>query len=128
MSMTKKDETSVEDNFKLETRLSGALLKPYGAVELIPITRENIYALKPGDWIWDDKPIERRKHERSLYPETVIEPIGFRQIHILDLEGFHSWNSKPFMLSDIDSNHPGPWWVYFEDGRFYRFPWNAKNT
>ena len=111
----------MDDNkYTLETRLHGSLMKPYAAITLVPITRENIYTLKAGDWIWDDKPIERREHRRSLSSETITEPIGFRQIHILDLDGFHSWNSKPFMLSDIDSNHPSGYsWTYFEENRFY---------
>ena len=109
------------EKYTIETRLSGTLPVPYGAVTLIPITRENIYTLKPGEWIWDDKIIERREHKRSLWSEKVKEPIGFRQIHILDLDGFATgWNTKPFMLSDIDSHMPGgPIWVYFEEGRFY---------
>ena len=85
-----------DDDFVLDTRLFGALIKPYGAITLIPITRENIYMLNPGDWIWDDKPIERSEHERSLAPETITEPIGFRQIHILDLKDFGTiYNNKP---------------------------------
>jgi hypothetical protein len=89
-------------------------------IAFIPITRENIYTLKSGDWIWDDKPIERREHAYSLRPETVTEPIGFRQIHILDLRDFAAgWKTKPFMLSDIDSDHYGYRWVYFEENRFY---------
>lgn len=108
-----------DKGYIVETRLSGSLVKPYAAITLVPITRENIYTLKPGDWIWDDKLIERREHKRSLYDEKITEPIGFRQIHILDFDGFHSWNNKPFMLSDIDSDHSGYRWVYFEENRFY---------
>ena len=108
-------------NYVLETRLSGSLVVPYGAISLIPITRENIYALKPGEWIWDDKLIERKVHRRSLGDETISEPIGFRQIHILDLDRFDSgWCTKPFMLSDIDNYTPGgPIWVHFQQNRFY---------
>lgn len=107
-------------DYLVETRLSGSLVKPYAAITLVPITRENIYTLKPGDWIWDDKLIERREHKRSLYSEKITEPIGFRQIHILDLDGFRSWNNKPFMLSSIDSTHYSNYsWVYFEENRFY---------
>lgn len=86
---------------------------------MVPITRENIYTLKAGDWIWDDKLIERREHRLTLRPESITEPIGFRQIHILDLNGFHSWNTKPFMLSQFDNGHDGYTWVYFEENRFY---------
>lgn len=91
-----------------------------------PITSENIYALKPGDWIWDNKEIVRREHKRTLSVEkpTVEEPIGFRQIDILDLKYFGTlWNDKPFMLTDIDnrfSSDPRNW-VRFEEGRFYMF-------
>ena len=106
-----------ENDYILETRLSGALVNSYGAITLIPITHENVYSLKQGDWIWDDKPIERPIHERSLGGETVMEPIGFRQVHILDLDGFGRWNYKPFMLSDIDKS--GYRWEYFEENRFY---------
>lgn len=107
-------------NYVLETRLSDSLVVPYGAISLIPITRENIYALKPGEWIWDDKLIKRKVHRRSLGNETISEPIGFRQIHILALDGFATGIAKPFMLSDIDGYMPGgPRWVYFEVGRFY---------
>lgn len=108
-----------DNNYIVETRLSGSLVKPYAAIKLVPITRENVYTLKPGDWIWDDKPITRRIHERTLGNETVTEPIGFRLIHILDLDGFHRWNTKPFMLSDIDDSHGGYRWIYFEENRFY---------
>lgn len=109
--------------YEIETRLSGALVQPYGAVRLIPITYENIYALKPGEWIWDDKLIDRREHKRSLDNVTITEPIGFRQIHILDLKDFGTmWNTKPFMLSDIDRGNGSHEWTYFEEGRFYMFP------
>ena len=111
---------SKDSRYTVETCISGCLIKPYAAIRLVPITRENIYTLKPGDWIWDDKLIERREHERSLRPETITEPIGFRQIHILDLDDFHRWNSKPFMLSTIDDSYANSYtWVYFEENRFY---------
>lgn len=105
-------------DYTIKTCLSGALVGQYGAIRLVPITYENINTLKPGDWIWDDKPIERKEHERSLNPETIYEPIGFRQIHILDIKDFGTiFNDKPFMLSDI---HKGGYrWVRFEEGRFY---------
>lgn len=102
------------------TRLFGTMIEQYGAITLIPITRDNIHTLKPGEWIWDDKLIERREHKLSLTPETITEPIGFRQIHILDLKYFNTiFSNKPFMLSDIDSHNSGYRWVYFEDNRFY---------
>lgn len=85
-----------------------------------PITRIDItYELKPGEWIWDSKLVRRRAHERSLMHEPVLEPVGFRQIHILNTEDFPRFTSKPFMLSDIDRG--GYNWEYFEEGRFYRF-------
>lgn len=86
-----------------------------------PITYENIRELKPGEWIWDSKTISRREHSRTLWPEAIEEPIGFRQIHILDRKDFPRFSSKPFMLSDIDSSHGGYTWTYFELGRFYKF-------
>lgn len=83
-----------------------------------PITRESVSTLRPGEWIWDDKPVVRREHRRSLGHETITEPIGFRQIDILDTELFPRWSSTPFMLSDCD--HGGSKWEYFEEGRYYR--------
>ena len=110
----------MDDKYVVETHLSGTSIKPYGVVELVPITQYNIYSLKPGNWIWDDKLVERREHKRSLWPETTTEPIGFRQIHILDLKDFGTiFNNQPFMLSDIDGRNPGPRWVHFEEDRFY---------
>lgn len=107
--------------YMLETRLSGTLFKSYGMVRLIPITRDNICTLKPGDWIWDDKPVERRVHKRSIYEDKTVEPIGFRQIHILDIEGFiKGCDNKPFSLSDFDSDSGGYNWVFFEENRFYK--------
>lgn len=97
----------------------------------VPITFENIYALKPGEWIWDDKEVEKRVHRRTLGGETLMEPIGFRQIHVLDLKDFGTiFNSKPFMLSHYDHandwRHGGAHWEYFEEGRFYMF--KSKQT
>lgn len=85
------------------------------------ITHENIHELHPGEWIWDNKPQARRAHKRSIYNESILEPIGFRQIHILDLETHPK--TKPFMLSSIDNIGfgSGTSWVYFEPNRFYKF-------
>ena len=108
----------MSDDYIVETRLSGSLVKPYAAITLVPITRENIFTLKVGDWIWDDKPIERRKHGRRLDNELITEPIGFRQIHILDLDDFLAGRcTKPFMLSDFYGG--GYTWTFFEENRFY---------
>ena len=111
-------------NYTIETKLSGALLKPYASVILEPITYENIHTLKPGEWIWDDKEVEKNVHRRSLGGETLFEPIGFRQIHILDLTHFGTFNFQPFMLSHydrVDDWRPGrAHWEYFEEGRFYK--------
>lgn len=91
-----------------------------------PITYDNIHLLQPGDWIWDNKDIVRWEHKRTLKIEkpNITEPIGFRQIDVLDLKDFGTlWNNKPFMLTDIDnrfSNDPRNW-VYFEEDRFYMF-------
>lgn len=110
----------MDDNYTFETRFFGALMKPYGAITIVPITHDNIYLLNPGDWIWDDKLIERREHERYAQNDTVIEPIGFRQIHRLDLGDFaKGLSSKPFMLSDFDSDRGGYNWVSFEENRFF---------
>ena len=87
------------------------------------ITYENIHDLHPGEWIWDSKRHARRAHKASVYIESTVEPIGFRQIHILDLAGFGVYSSKPFVLSSIDNTGfgRGTEWVYFEEGRFYKF-------
>ena len=68
---------------------------------LEPITYENICELEPGEWIWDSKIIERDIHERNLTFETIEEPIGFRQIDILNLSGFGVFNYRPFALSNV---------------------------
>lgn len=85
------------------------------------ITFENLHELKPGEWIWDNKIITRRAHKRSIYCESVQEPTGFRQIHILDIESIPTL--KPFMLSNIDNIGfgSGSEWVHFEINRFYKF-------
>lgn len=90
---------------------------------LTPITRENLCELQPGEWIWDNKQIERRAHKRSLGDEFITEPIGFRQIDILDLDFI---SGKPFMLSNSYSGHYGcdRSWTYFEEGRFFMFKRN----
>ena len=87
------------------------------------ITTENIHELQPGEWIWDSKLIERREHARSLNHKTITEPIGFRQIDILDLKVFQRFSWTPFMLTNIDSSYPHRphSWVYWENNRFYRF-------
>jgi hypothetical protein len=107
----------------IETRLIGVSSRPLGAVVLEPITRDNLSELTAGEWIWDDKIVERRSHKATLSDETIMEPIGFRQITILDLGLYPRWSSKPFRLSDVDGldfeTRCG--WTYFEEGRFYRF-------
>lgn len=108
------------NDYALETRLTGSLIQPYAAITLIPITRENIHELKPGDWIWDDKIVERRAHKWSIYEDKTSEPKGFRQIHLLSLKDFdRGFSRKPFMLSDVDSNTSGYTWERFEENRFY---------
>lgn len=84
------------------------------------ITEDKLSKLSPGDWIWDNKIVLNNKHERSLSTELINEPIGFRQIHILDLKDYPSFSSKPFMLSDCSRNI-GHEWVHFEPNRFYMF-------
>ena len=87
---------------------------------LEPITVDNIYELEPGEWIWDNCLVTRLVHERCLDKKITKEPIGFRQIDILNLKSFGVFNIHPFMLSSID-NIRGSSWEYFEPGRFYRF-------
>ena len=88
---------------------------------LEPITYENINELEPGEWIWDNKLIDRRFHDKNLWNKTVAEPIGFRLLHILDLKHFPRFSSKPFLLSTFDHYGFDYTWEYFEEGRFYRF-------
>ena len=87
------------------------------------ITTDNIHELQPGEWIWDNKLIERTEHAASIDPKPIVEPIGFRQIDILDLKDFHRFSWTPFMLTNIDSSYPHRphSWVYWENNRFYRF-------
>lgn len=94
-----------------------------------PITYDTLHELVPGEWIWDNKLTERREHKRSLDNATVTEPIGFRQIDILDLDLYPQYSSKPFMLSGAaySGNHTGLEWVYFELGRFYKFKKEKRN-
>lgn len=87
-----------------------------------PITAETLKDLKPGEWIWDNEKIFRSEHKRTLNADTVIEPKGFRQIHIIDLKDFPRFSSKPFMLSAVAGSYRdgGYVWTYFEENRFYR--------
>lgn len=86
---------------------------------LEPITYNNIQELKPGEWIWDNKPQTRRQHRRSLSEETITEPAGFRQIHIMDEDDVRLF--MLFKLSTIDKDRINYEWVHFKEGRFYRF-------
>lgn len=88
---------------------------------LEPITESDVFDLKPGEWIWDNRNITRMRHKLSFrLIDTVTEPIGFRQIDILDLNGFGTLeNNRPFRLSCID-NDVGEW-VCFSEGRFFKF-------
>lgn len=81
-----------------------------------PITYENLHELEPGEWICDDKPIRKREHCRSWNSKYIDEPIGFRQIDILDTSPYLS---KPFMLTNGKDGKT--LWEYFQLGRFYRF-------
>lgn len=112
----------INEEYIVETRLSGVSFRPLGAVVLEPVTQDNLHELQPGEWIWDDKLVERRVHKATLGNETILEPIGFRQITILDLNLYPRWSSKPFQLSDTNSlsfeSRGG--WTYFEEGRFYK--------
>lgn len=86
---------------------------------LEPITYENIQELEPGEWIWDNKIVERRVHKRDLTGEAIKEPMGFRQIDILQVTSFGVFNHIPFMLSNVYK--AGAKWESFEENRFYRF-------
>lgn len=87
-----------------------------------PITKYNIHDLKPGEWIWDKALCERSEHKRTIFAEKTLEPIGFRQIHILDIDRYHTLQySKPWMLSTIDGDHGHYAWEIYERGRFYKF-------
>ena len=98
---------------------------------LEPITHENIKELSPGEWIWDNKQIEKCPHRRTLSNDiTIFEAAGFRQIHILDLDNL-KFSNKPFMLS-LSANGLRyrqfiSEWVYFEEGRFFRFKKEVNN-
>ena len=89
-----------------------------------PITCENLHELQPGEWIWDNKLVFRRAHKRTIYPDTIEEPIGFRQIHILDIDSIPYL--KPFMLSSIEGHHGYHIWENLEEGRFYKFRKDLK--
>ena len=92
---------------------------------LEPITHENIKELSSGEWIWDNKQIEKWPHRRTLSSDnTIFEAAGFRQIHILDLD-YLLFSNKPFTLSlaanGVRYRQLISEWEYFEEGRFYRF-------
>lgn len=93
-----------------------------------PISKDTLSKLKPGEWIWDNKRQARRAHIQSIYNESVVEPIGFRQIHILSLNGFPMYSCRPFMLSSIDNIGfgRGTEWVAFEENRFFRIKQNLE--
>lgn len=94
---------------------------------LEPITEKNVRELSPGEWIWDNSPIERREHCRSLNSNKIVEPRGFRQIHILDLYTPYGLQySKIFMLSNIDGQRGGYTWEIFEYNRYYKFKKGEK--
>lgn len=85
---------------------------------LEPITIDNLPNLKPGQWIWDNKPVVRGIHKRTLSDETITEPYGFRQIHIVDAEDIKT-SRLVFSLTNTVSG--GYKWEYFENGRYYKF-------
>ena len=89
------------------------------------IRYQNISELIPGEWIWDNKIESKLAHEVSMYHDKfILEPVGFRQVHILRLDDFPMFTSKPFMLSknnDIHYSTNHYVWEYFEEERFYRF-------
>lgn len=86
------------------------------------ITEYNIQDLEPGDWIWDDKLALRVEHKRSLNRHQIMEPSGFRQIHILDIDWSYGLRySKPWMLSTFDDWRGGYAWEIYDYNRFYKF-------
>lgn len=97
-----------------------------------PITYENINELEPGDWIWDNMPVEKRAHERTpinrIEDVRITEPYGFRQIHIMEKEP--TTTNTPFALSTTAiPSYANYEWVFFEDGkdRFYKFKNNTSS-
>ena len=89
---------------------------------LEPITAENLSELRPGEWIWDNNRVSKIAHKRSLKQEKIFEPVGFRQIHILDLAEYPRFTDKPFMLSDVYRGKNT--WERFVEGRFFKFKWD----
>ena len=85
---------------------------------LEPITAENLNELRPGEWIWDRQLIVKNAHKRTMRVETIIEPVGFRQIHILNVDDYPRKTTKPFLLSD--SIQGGNFWTEFKEGIFFR--------
>lgn len=93
-----------------------------------PITSDNLSELRPGEWIWDNKRVRKPAHENHRIYEDITytyEPIGFRQIHLLELPGMYSkyTSGSPFKLTDNSSEHAYRW-VKFEENRFFKFKWN----
>lgn len=88
---------------------------------LEPITKDNLHELQPGEWIWDNLPIERGAHKKSMVYEAITEPIGFRQIDILDFNLYPNYSRHPFMLSTIDKFYNNTEWAAFEEGRYFKF-------
>lgn len=93
-----------------------------------PITKDNIDDLRPGEWIWDNKRVKRPTHYLAMYPNTdgakfgTYEPIGFRQIHILDVPAIAT-TRQIFKLS-TNSAERAYTWEQFEENRFYKLKWN----
>lgn len=87
-----------------------------------PITSENVNELKPGEWIWDNKETIRKDHVNDYVRDNILEPIGFRQIDILEKSDIYpQYSDMPFTLSVFDGGSTGYRWVPFEENRFYRF-------
>ena len=80
------------------------------------ITTENIKDLKPGEWIWDSNTTERKVHRRTLGNETIMEPIGFVQVDIIDEDDIKHprYYEKIFKVT-------GGFWEAFYPNKFYKF-------
>ena len=90
---------------------------------LEPITETDLYTLKPGEWIWDNKRVAKAVHKQTLSYQKTYEPIGFRQIHFLNAREYPKNTNRPFMLTNHLTNTAHVW-EPFEENRYFRFKWD----